>query len=241
MRVSQLFKSVRGGLGRVLRFSTSETAFKLLPVAISLAALAFSFWTFYFRDIRVRNGLILVPAETSFPPTVGGIDPEARSEHSFGHRLLLLNDGNRPAAVLSVALRLHTRAPGEQLDLAQLCPSDPDANPPSASDPSIMVGFTDSDGESEVLPAIVEPGKIVSVPLTLSVEFSEDMTRAAKVPVCLRVLALDSAGGRHDRVYPYTIIDTYTKFATPGTVNLGSAGSRDSGKIVPRQLRLIGP
>jgi hypothetical protein len=219
----------------------SERALKALPIVISVTALGLSFWTFYFREIRVKNGLILVPAEAKLPPVIGGLIAGAHQTQIFDHPILLVNDGNRPAAVLEVAFRLHKRPAKETPDLDRLCRPDPEANPPTP-EPYEEVSFEDFKAESKALPAIVEPGKIVPLPLTYSLNSMEDLAGRLSVPVCLRVLALDSAGRRHDRVYPYTIIETYTRpNAPPLTVGSGTAGSADSGKIIPKQIRLIGP
>jgi hypothetical protein len=186
----------------------APSRWSIFPIALSLAAFVFSIWTWYYGSIYEYQSLMAIPLQLKVP-----FDKEMLSgDHYQGElemRLFLVNPGNRPAAILRVAMELWPQHESEHRSYEILCKNDSEEVLPGINAKQLRSQHTVHQTSAQIKPAtpIIEPGKIVELDLRFNASFGwDEMWLNRQVETCICFKILDHTGSMQDRVFPLSSI-----------------------------------
>lgn len=178
--------------------SFADKWLKLIPLIISISALALSAYGFYRTQIEVREGLLAHPLQMDVP---GFGDPSGGSgpfRYQARSRILFQNAGNRSAVILEVALKFVFRPLDDRRTDNDVCQ---DRYATSATPNS---GGLISGAHTGRLPLVLPAGEIALLESTHEVQFDWDEAYYnGTIPICLWVELLDASGQRRVRQLPF--------------------------------------
>jgi hypothetical protein len=184
----------------------------ILPIVLSIVAFCFSIGTWYYGSVEDRPSLVAIPDGLE----IEMIENVLASDAYHGEvtmSLFLVNQGNRPSAILGAGLALRPQlSHGKQASDIQ-CPLGGNSESAHATPensigkelvarPAIIFG-------ASLTPAtpVIEPGKIVKLDLKFNVRFGwDEMDNNRWVEACVRMRVLNSRGAIVARSFPAALM-----------------------------------